>query len=142
MLSKIRACALNLLARREHSTTELERKLISRGFAADMVVKIIQELGAKGLQSNERFIEGYVNMRSRRGFGPLRIQAELSARGIDKDEGERFLRAHGPIWSELASITRCKKFGEQIPGDLHERSRQIRYLLYKGFTSEHMKDIL
>ena len=73
----IRSSALDLLASREHTKFELYRKLISKGFESCDVVAIIQELEKQGLQSDERFVENYIIVRSKRGFGPLRIEAEL-----------------------------------------------------------------
>ena len=140
MSSKIRSYALSLLTRREHSKYELQHKLCRKGFAAAAVAVLIQELSNQGLQSDSRFIEGYVNMRVRRGFGLMRIQAELHERGIEKEQVESFLRASDLSWLELAKVARYKKFGKRVPQDLRERAQQMRYLYYKGFASDHIKE--
>ncbi len=132
---KIRSCALDLLAYREHSKFELQQKLCRKGFAANDVKKVIEELAQQGLQSDSRFTESYINMRRKRGFGPRRIQMELRERGID-------MELNDPEWSEWARTLRAKKFGEKIPQDFNERVREMRYLYYKGFTSEQIKEIM
>lgn len=138
---KIRSLAFNLLALREHSKLELQQKLCKRGFAEASVAAVIQDLAEKGLQSDDRFIEGYVNMRKQRGFGPRRIQMELVERGINKEQGEDFLKSNDAVWLELAQETRVKKFGEKIPHDFRTCLPQMRYLYYKGFTSDQIKEV-
>ena len=91
MSSTIRNCALNFLARREHTKLELQRKLNAKGFAANNITEAIDKLEKQGLQSDERFLESYVAMRCKRGFGPIRITKELCERGIDQELIDRFL---------------------------------------------------
>lgn len=141
MSSKIRSSLLNLLARREHSKFELQQKLSNKGFVPEDVTKIIQDLANQGLQSDDRFVEAYINMRSRRGVGPVRIKAELQERGINKEQSGQFLIESDPVWFELVKSVRHKKFGKNIPCDLSEMMRQKKYLYYKGFTSDHIKRI-
>ena len=142
MLPNVRRSALDILARREHSKFELQNKLSAKGFATCDIARVIQDLVGQGLQSDARFVESYVNMRRKRGFGPIRIKAELRERGIDSELSEQFLDEHSPIWYEMVAIMRCKKFGEKIPDDLRERAKQMRYLYYKGFTADQIKRVL
>ena len=139
MLPNVRLCALDILARREHSKFELQNKLSAKGFAIGDIARVIQDLVGQGLQSDARFVESYVNMRRKRGFGPIRIKAELRERGIDSELSERFLDEYSPIWFELAVAVHCKKFGKKIPDDLRERAKQMRYLYYKGFAADQIK---
>ena len=57
----IRSKALDLLANREHTKFELQRKLSAKGFAAFEIYEVMEELAQQGLQSNQRFLESYVN---------------------------------------------------------------------------------
>jgi len=139
MSSKIRSYTLSLLARREHSKLELQQKLSKKEFAAGDIANTIRDLANQGLQSDDRFIEGYISMRSRRGFGPIRIRAELHERGIDKEKSEQFLDQNDPSWFELAQTVCYKKFGKTAPCELPEKMKQIKYLYYKGFTTDHIK---
>ena len=66
----IRRAALGLLARREHSRTELLRKLLRR--FPEKLALIKEELGAlseEGLQSDRRLAEVYVRSRAAQGRG-------------------------------------------------------------------------
>jgi regulatory protein len=142
MFSKIRNCALNYLARREHTKLELQRKLATKGFAADDIAEAINKLESQGLQSNERFVESYVAMRCKRGFGPIRITKELSERGVYQELIDQFLLEYKSSWPKLAKEAHRKKFGEKIPNELHEQAKQMRYLYQKGFDSELIRKII
>jgi regulatory protein len=125
--------ALDLLARREHTELELKNKLLVKKFDSDEIIKVIQTLQTQGLQSDARFLESYVSMRSRRGFGPIRIKAELIERGINKtliNESEAFNSLN---WKELAENIICKKFGVEQPTSFQDKVKQKQYLYYKGF---------
>jgi len=132
----IRNAALNLLANREHTKLELERKLSAKGFAADEITSIIDELTQKNLQSDVRFLESYVNMRINHGFGPMRIKQELHVRGISKDLIQQSDIFAAFDWQELMQKVRIKKFGHVLPQNFQEKSKQMRYLAYKGFNLE------
>lgn len=75
--------AMNLLARREHSVTELKNKLLKANFDIDDIYEVIARLTETGLQSDERFAENYLRYRSQRGFGFQRIRLELKRTWCD-----------------------------------------------------------
>lgn len=133
---------MRLLARREHSKLELRRKLLQREHPQDLINKVLDQLIAENLLSDERFTEEFVRSRSNRGFGPQRIRAELRQRGIDPTVAESHLRAPEEDWQARALEQYRKRFGEQAPRDLAERSRHYRFLLNRGFTSEQIRRVL
>ena len=69
--------ALDLLSRREHSRKELYLKLISRFESKEDINLILNKLEKNKLLSDSRFTEEYVQARRRKGFGPIKISAEL-----------------------------------------------------------------
>ena len=74
-----------MLARREHSGAELRVKLAAKGFPADIINDALSDLYRSGWLSDERFVEAFLRVRSERGYGPVRIRAELKERGIDDE---------------------------------------------------------
>lgn len=125
---------MNLLARREHSKSELRRKLEAGGYEKDVIENILHELAKENLQSDERFAENFVRARTNHGFGPIRISLELRERGVAKDVINEFIDKNSDKWQKLAMQIKEKKFGNQ-QGDI----KQARFLQYKGFTSEQIK---
>lgn len=131
--SVIRNCALNLLARREHSQQELRAKLLLREFAREEIEQILQILKQENLQSDVRFAESYTRMRINRGYGPLRIGMELQQRGVDSDLIAANLAQDNEFWLDKMDEVKRKKFGNKIAKDFPEKAKQMRFLQYRGF---------
>lgn len=126
---------MGLLARREHSRAELRHKLRARGHDPEAVEAALERLGEQGYQDDRRFAEHYVASRVERGFGPVRIRAELQERGVDPDLGREALEAHRGRWPELAEEARRRRFGAEAPADPRAWQRQARFLQYRGFDA-------
>jgi len=134
-----RLSAMNYLARREHSVRELHQKLKSKQFPGEVIDKVIADLGAEGLQSDSRYTENYIRMRSGKGYGPQRIRIELGERGISSELIDNSLESSGIDWYDHAMAVRQKKFGTEIKTDWKEISKQSRFLQYRGFTSDQIQ---
>ena len=137
----IRKSAMDFLARREHSEIELRRKLAKRGFDADLIETTLADLVTDELLSNARFAEAFVHSRFQRGSGPQKIHAELRERGIDEGLIEDSIAEYDQQWRERVKQVREKKFGAQLPDDYKERTRQMRFLQQRGFTSEQISAV-
>ncbi len=134
--------ALDLLARREHSRLELERKLSDRAFESTIIDDVLDRLQDDGLLDEGRFIGSFVRTRVGKGQGPARIEAELGQRGIDGSRVQTWLRDAELNWSSLAAGVREKRFGPGRPESFEERVRQTKYLRYRGFDSEQINAAL
>ncbi len=132
---------MELLARREHSRRELAAKLKRHHPDAALIERVLSGLEAERAQSDDRFVSEYVRQRSEKGYGPLRIQQELRQRGITAPESVR-AAFEGVDWAGLAVRVRHKKFGRAIPRAAAERARQTRFLEYRGFSADHIRQAL
>lgn len=73
---------LRLLARREHSRRELDRKLTSRRFTVSAIGCALDSLEAAGYLDEQRFAEMIVRHRRDSAYGPVRIRVELGQHGV------------------------------------------------------------
>ena len=128
----LRARALRLLARREHSRVELARKLNSFATEADDVGAVLDELTRRGWLSDARFAEQTIRAKSRR-FGPVKLAQSLRAKGVAENEIDAAFRAAGE--EARADIARvwASRFSA-APADERERAHQVRFLQGRGFT--------
>lgn len=131
--------AMDLLARREHSRVQLQRKLTEKGFAVAAVEQVLAQLATENLQSDHRYTENYVHARGQKGYGPLRIQMELREHGIPDELVAEYLDMKDPLWRQQAIAVRGKKFGEGLPAEYQAKAKQMRFLQYRGFTSEQIR---
>jgi regulatory protein len=90
------------------------------------------------LLSNARYAESFIHSRFQRGQGPQKIRAELRERGVDDALIESGLDVYASHWQELLEQVRLKRFGPARPDDFRERSRQMRFLMHRGFTAEQI----
>ncbi|HTW39183.1 MAG TPA: regulatory protein RecX [Steroidobacteraceae bacterium] len=137
----VRAAALALLARRDFATAELREKLEQRGFERSEVAAAIAELLAEHSLDDARFAQAFVMYHAQRGQGPVRIAADLKARGLTGALIEAAL-ADGPDWNALAREVRRRRFGPQDPAASVQKRRQARFLQYRGFSSDHIRRAL
>ena len=132
--------AMNFLARREHSVSELRTKLLKAEFDINEIDNVINKLSKSNLQSDQRFAENYLRYRSQRGFGSQRISLELKQRGVADDIISDTFKQADIDWFLHAVTQRCKRFGEQSPEDFKERAKQQRFLQHRGFTHEQISE--
>lgn len=138
---QIRLAAMDLLARREHSRSELATKL-ARRFADDDIPPVLDGLESEGLLSDYRFCESYTRMRTAAGFGPLRLRVELRQRGVADALIEQVLEELAPDWSQLLQGLNEKKYRGQDWADRREAARRARFFQQRGFPSELIRDVI
>jgi regulatory protein len=138
----VEAAAVRLLARREHSTEELTRKLLAKRYDRGLVAAVVEKLTTKRMVSDERFASGLVHHRARRGQGPLRIRADLRRQGVAESMIDKEFAAAEVDWSGLAVQVRRRKFGAGLPRALGERAKQARFLQYRGFSADQIRAAL
>lgn len=136
------AQALKLLARREHGRAELARKLAQRGWESRHIDPVLQRLSEAGYLSDARYAQARVAELQRRRYGPLRAQAELRARGIDRQAITEAVQVDDEAWYQACRAARAQLFGRQTPGSALERSRLQRQLQARGFTGAQIRAAL
>ena len=130
--------AVTLLARRDFGSAELAGRLRERGYDEATVVTLIASLLERRVLDDARFAMHFVAYRAGRGQGPARIRRELGDLGVDATLIDNAI-AGGPDWLALARDVRRRRFGPEAPEDWAEKSRQARFLQYRGFSNDHIR---
>jgi regulatory protein len=125
--------ALRLLAGREHSRAELERKLAPHEEVPGELQRSLDELQAKGFISDQRVLESVVFRRSPR-LGALRVRQELQAKGLAPEAVDRAVADLQATELARAQAVWLKKFGRPA-ADAADRARQMRFLAARGFSA-------
>ena len=132
--------ALRMLSRREHTRTELERKLGPHETQAGELAQVLDDLQAKGFISEARVVESLVNQRAAR-FGLARLRQEMLQKGVSDEAQQEALATLKASEPERARLVWEKKFGAPPQTD-QERARQIRYLMSRGFAAEVVRKLV
>ena len=107
-----------------------------------MLDELLDKLAQQGLQDDERFAMDFVHYRVNKGQGPLKIEQELSLRGIDSELSHELLYSGTIDWLTLACDVRNKKFGQALPNDYQNKAKQSRFLYSRGFTGDLISQVL
>jgi len=136
----LRERALRLLARREHSRTELAGKLRTYASPEEDVEALLEDLSRRKLLSDERYAESRVHSLSRK-FGAARIAHELRAKGLDKGLADQASMAARATEVERAREVWRRKF-RVAAKTREERARQMRFLQSRGFSFDAIRAVL
>jgi len=134
---ELRARALRLLARREHSPLELERKLRPHADSPDALTSLLSELKAKNQLCEARFAEERVRWLARK-YGAAKIRHDLKSKGVAPELVERV--SSKDDLERAAGILR-RRF-RAPPATREERARRMRFLQSRGFSSEIIFSLL
>lgn len=132
--------ALRLLANREHSRAELERKLAPHEEAPGELQRALDDLQAKGFIDEARVIESVVHRRAAR-LGARRVRQELQAKGLAPEAIARAVDGLQASEVQRALEVWKRKFGEPAP-DPAGRARQMRFLATRGFSGEAIRRVV
>ncbi|MDH4458544.1 MAG: regulatory protein RecX [Nevskia sp.] len=133
--------ALRALGRREHSARELTRKLTHDGLDPLHASEVVGELGESGWQSDARYARLLTRSRIAQGYGPLRIRAELTSRGVDDALIREALDEAAPDWLDIVGQLYDRRFARP-PASQKERASRYRFLASRGFTSSQVSSVL
>ena len=128
----LKSRALRFLSMREHSRLELGRKLARHAQDGDDIEALLDLLEAANWLSQERFSDALIQRRAAR-YGNSRIVAELQSHGIGGESLQELKVTLAQDETARACAVWHKKFGA-IAADVHERNKQIRFLMQRGFS--------
>jgi len=127
---ELRARALRLLARREHSRSQLSRKLAPRAESPEALESLLDSLVQKKQLSDERYAEARTRQLARK-YGAGRIRQDLKANGVDKGLVEN-VSIEGEL--ERARAILDRKYRTEAT-TREERAKRMRFLQGRGFSS-------
>lgn len=147
--SSLQARAVGWLAQREHSRSELRRKLLRVlrqpqaeaepvSDAEEQVDRLLDALQREGLLSEQRFIDSRVRVRAP-GQGTQRIQMELARHGLKLQA--QSLQQLRDTELQRATLLWQRRFAS-VPQDARERARQMRFLAGRGFSGDVIRHVL
>ena len=130
--ASLRVRALRLLARREHSRLELQRKLAPHADDPGELEDLLDHLTQRGWLAEARVAEQLIHARRGR-FGSARIRQELLAKGVTEEVISAVLPQLKDSDLEAARTVWRRKFGT-APRNAVERARQVRFMQGRGFA--------
>jgi regulatory protein len=140
MQASLRARALRLLARREHSRTELHRKLSRDEVSEPQLAALLDELQRQGWLSEVRLAEQMIAA-ARGRHGSRWVLDRLRRKGVPDEALRRAAAAMQEQELDSARTVWRKRFGRP-PADLREKAQQARFLAGRGFLTDTIQQLL
>jgi regulatory protein len=137
---ELRARALRLLARREHTRAELARKLAPLAGSRDVLETLLVQLEGRKQLSDERYAEARAHRLSRK-FGALRVRRELVAKGVGQEAAARFAADVEKTDLERARSILARKYRAPASAP-KEHLRRARFLQSRGFSPDVIRRAL
>lgn len=139
-------CGVGLLARREHSVFELRQKLTSREFCENDIELAIERLLEKDYLSDVRFAQSTCRYRANRGYGWRYIANELKQKGVCSNIAQELQKNCEIDWYLQAELAYNKRFGDKGTDapqlDQKAKAKRIRFLQYRGFSTDEIFTVL
>jgi regulatory protein len=138
--------ALRILTGRDHSKSELNRKLKRRGFCPEDIAKAVSECERLDYINDERTARVYINQMIRKGHGLNRIRHEMNKKGLT---GQRIQTILGEIESDIDEAQGAERILEknikrfERENDLKKRRDKIyRFLYARGFSPDTIRKLI
>ncbi|HUQ75127.1 MAG TPA: recombination regulator RecX [Burkholderiales bacterium] len=135
--SELKARALRHLVRREHSRSELARKLAQHAESPQALEALLTELEQRRQLSDERYAEVRAHHMGRK-YGAARIRQDLKAHGVADALADR-VSSEGDL--EKAKAILARKYRD-APLTREETARRMRFLQSRGFSFDTIRSAL
>ena len=134
----LKARALRLLARREHSRDELARKLSPHAGSSQLLEGVLAELQGKKQLSEERYAEERARWLARK-YGAAKIRQDLQSKGVEGELAQRVTSGLDEV--EKARQILARKYRNHGM-TREERAKRARFLQSRGFSYETIRSVI
>ena len=135
----LRGRALRLLARREFTRQDLEKRLrryvtdgADAGNAAELET-LLDDFAERGWLSDARYADALVRKRTGQ-YARRSIAQELKKAGVNEEVTAAALAEMNPDEEFAAALALCQRKFRHAPADQKEKARQIRFLQSRGYS--------
>ena len=144
--SKVYNSAINLLSYRMRSKSELNERLIRKGYSKDIITDVINILELKGYIDDEKFAIAFAKEKVKNKLiGPNALKFEISSHNLDLDLVDNTIDSIYEMFPQEMIINRLIakwKVGSSIKKDLHVKSKVINRLKNKGFYWVNIENVI
>ena len=131
--------SLDILSRREHSVSELRNKLIRFNPDPNDLKDVIERLITSNFLDDKRFASAFIRSKAESGYGPNYISQYLAKKGIPSDKYDIYSLE---IDWEDKCLTQFNKKRRNKEINFKEKEKILRFLAYRGFSYEIIKNAL
>jgi len=136
-LNSAKARAMRILGSRNYSSSEMERRLISKGESSETAKETVRWLEDVGAVDDHKYAEAIVQYYSAKGYGVFRIKDELYRRGIAREMWDDALAGLDNMRDAAYDFIGKKLGGSREKADIR---RATAALCARGFGYDEARD--
>ena len=128
-----------LINRRDYSTSELTLRLQRDGYPSDVVKSVVERMVEVGVLNDSRYADVFIRSKISSGWGELRIERELSRRGVDVETLDGWPDSYFDATNEAErayELASRRRFSGRDP-----YVKAVRYLIGRGFSYSVASDV-
>ncbi|PIT97744.1 MAG: hypothetical protein COT71_04415 [Candidatus Andersenbacteria bacterium CG10_big_fil_rev_8_21_14_0_10_54_11] len=135
-LADINYAAQAILARRDHSESELSRKLARKGYSGEEIALVLTKLKKIKLVDDEEFARRYAgSLLAAKPLGPRLLHAKLIQKGIEEGLISSLLaETYPPGREDELSRAAASRWRQSRPTHADDKARLLRFLTARGFS--------
>ncbi len=123
---------------RKTRDTRMQNGQIKKGVSKELTERVFDRLVSKGYVDDQKFTEYWVENRNlRKGISKRKLQAELSAKGVDRSLVDSILGD-----SERSDIEELQKIIAKKASRYDDEQKLIAYLARQGFSYDDIKQAI
>ena len=129
---------VDLVSRRDYSTSEMVTRLTREGYSRVRAESRVERACELKIMNDARFAEYFIRAKVSAGWGPVRIERELSRRGVEAREVEGWPDAFfedDDIEARARELLACKSVPEK-----NAYAKFVRFLVSRGYPVAVAKD--
>ena len=128
------------------SKSELNERLIRKGYSKDIITDVINILELKGYIDDEKFAIAFAKEKVKNKLiGPNALKFEISSHNLDLDLVDNTIDSIYEMFPQEMIINRLIakwKVGSSIKKDIHVKSKVINRLKNKGFYWVNIENVI
>lgn len=137
------ACAwarvVDMVSRREYSSQEATDRLRRDGYTSECAERAVSRARELRVINDARFAESFVRAKASAGWGPVRIERELSRRGVEASDvpgwPEEFFGAGDDVLARATEAIASRRVPEK-----NAYAKLVRFLVSRGYPLSVAKD--
>jgi regulatory protein len=136
---------LHYLAYRSRSEAEIRSYLLRRGYQPDVGDRVLKKLRSLNYVDDESFARNWAVAKAQsRGYGPKRIEQELTTKGIVPSVIREVIRETLDHREEKTQAKKllAKRFQREDFRDPKTLRRAIAFLQHRGYSDQVISDLL
>lgn len=137
--AELRATAIDILSRREHSRQELAQKLALKGGLAADIIQVLEWCEQENYQSDRRFCAMLVRSKIAKGYGPAVVFQSAREHNLAREMLQESIEQLAVDWFELALNQYRKKYSDTVVKDFKEKQKRMGFLQRRGFNTAQIQ---